>query len=441
MTVLIVIVFILGYILIAFEHKLKIDKASTSLLTGVICWLILLFGIGDMPVNSLISGGETTSAPYVREALFHHLGSISEILFFLLGAMTIVELIDVHHGFRVITEKINTSNRISLLWMISWITFFLSAGLDNLTTAIVMCALLRKILKKEEDLWLFGGFVIIAANSGGAWSPIGDVTTIMLWIGGQVTTLNIIESTFLASTGSLIVPLLFASYFLRKEKTSLEILSHKEIKSNVETTTFERNLLFFVGIASLLAVPVFKSITHLPPYMGILFMLGLLWFMTDVIHRHKTPEIRREFSVAYILHKIDTPTILFFLGILLAVSSLDVSGHLHILAEVLDKNLGNIYLINGSIGILSAVVDNVPLVAACMGMYNLTEFPQDHNFWELLAYCAGTGGSLLIIGSAAGVAAMGILKINFHWYLMRISLYALSGYLAGIAVYYLQHHV
>jgi Na+/H+ antiporter NhaD/arsenite permease-like protein len=440
MTVLIVFVFVLGYILIAFEHRLKIDKASTALLTGVICWLILLFGISQMPVNGLIPGTVTTSATYVHDALFHHLGEISEILFFLLGAMTIVELIDVHHGFRVITERINTSSRVRLLWMISWITFFLSAGLDNMTTAIVMCALLRKILKKEQDLWLFGGFVIIAANAGGAWSPIGDVTTIMLWIGGQVTTLNIIESTFLASAACIVVPLLFATYFLKKEKTSLEILSHNEIKSTVETTTFERNLLFFVGIGSLLAVPVFKSITHLPPYMGILFVLGLLWFMTDVIHRHKTPEIRREFSVAYILHKIDTPTILFFLGILLAVSSLDVSGHLHILAEVLDKNFGNIYLINGSIGILSSVIDNVPLVAACMGMYNLSEFPPDHDFWELLAYCAGTGGSLLIIGSAAGVAAMGILKINFHWYLMRISLYALSGYLAGIAIYYLQHH-
>ncbi|MFZ1679177.1 MAG: sodium:proton antiporter NhaD [Saprospiraceae bacterium] len=439
MTVLIVIVFILGYILIAFEHKLKIDKASTALLTGVICWLILLFGISSMPING-IRGGEITTLTYVHDSLSHHLAEISEILFFLLGAMTIVELIDVHQGFQVITEKINITSRTKLLWIISWITFFLSAGLDNLTTAIVMCAMLRKMLKKQEDLWLFGGFVIIAANAGGAWSPIGDVTTIMLWIGGQISTLNIMASTFLASLACLVVPLLFATYFLKKQNTSLDILSHKEIKSNVETTIFERNLLFFLGISSLLTVPIFKSITHLPPYMGILFALGLMWLVTDVIHRHKASEIRREFTVAYILYKIDTPTILFFLGILLAVSSLDVSGHLQVLAELLNKNFGNIYLINGSIGILSSVVDNVPLVAACMGMYNLSEFPPDHDFWELLAYCAGTGGSILIIGSAAGVAAMGILKINFQWYLMRISLYALSGYLAGLCVYYLQHH-
>ncbi|HZV68063.1 MAG TPA: sodium:proton antiporter NhaD [Saprospiraceae bacterium] len=439
MSVMIVIVFILGYILIAFEHSLKIDKASTALLTGVICWLMLLYGIAHMPVNTGITGTETSSFNYVHQSLFHHLGEIAEILFFLLGAMTIVELIDVHHGFRVITDRISTTNRIKLVWMISWITFFLSAGLDNLTTAIVMCALLRKILKKQEDLWFFGGFVIIAANAGGAWSPIGDVTTIMLWIGGQVTTFNIITATFLASAACLVVPLLFGTYFLRNENNVLETLSHKEIRSSVETTSFERNLLFFMGIGSLLAVPIFKSITHLPPYMGILFVLGLLWFVTDVMHKHKQPEIRREFSVAYILHKIDTPTILFFLGILLAVSSLEVSGHLRGLADVLDDRLGNIYLINGAIGLLSAIVDNVPLVAACMGMYDLSQFPQDHDFWELLAYCAGTGGSILIIGSAAGVAAMGILKMNFMWFLKKISVYSLIGYFAGILVYYLQH--
>ncbi|MEP6646986.1 MAG: sodium:proton antiporter NhaD [Saprospiraceae bacterium] len=440
MTILILLIFILGYVLIAFEHVLKIDKAASALLTGVTCWLVLLIGIHEMPVGTTLASGGADAFTYIHDSLFQHLGGIAEILFFLLGAMTIVELIDVHHGFQVITDRISTTNRIKLLWIIGWITFFMSAGLDNMTTAIVMCALLRKILHKEEDLWLFGGFVIIAANAGGAWSPIGDVTTIMLWIGGQVSTFNIINATFLASASCLLLPLLLASYSMKKDKTRLATLSPGGMKSTVSTTIRERNLLFFSGILALLLVPVFKSITSLPPYMGILLAVGLLWFLTDVLHRHKLPEIRREFSVAYILHKIDTPTILFFLGILLAVASLDVSGHLHLLAGALNTYFGNIYLINGSIGLLSSIVDNVPLVAASMGMYSLDIFPQDHKFWELMAYCAGTGGSILIIGSAAGVAAMGLLKMNFMWYIKRISFYALTGYLAGIAVYYLQHH-
>jgi len=440
MTLFIVVVFILGYVLIAFEHPLKIDKAATALLTGVICWLVLLFGIDDMPVFTSIAGTQTNTLSYVQNSLFQHLGEISEILFFLLGAMTIVELVDVHDGFRAITDRIKTANRIKLLWIISWVTFFLSAGLDNLTTAIIMCALLRRILKKREDMWLFGGFVIIAANAGGAWSPIGDVTTIMLWIGGQVTTLNIIKATFLASTASLLVPLLIASFLFRREKSELEPLSQNELESKLTTTPFERNFLFFLGIASLLSVPVFKAVTHLPPYMGILFALGLVWFITELIHWRKATDIRRGFSVAYMLQRIDTPSILFFLGILLAVASLDASGHLHLMAEILDQYFGDIYIINTVIGLLSAVVDNVPLVAASMGMYELTVFPPDHDFWSLLAYCAGTGGSILIIGSAAGVASMGILKMDFLWYMKRISLYALVGYLAGIAVYYLQHN-
>lgn len=439
MAIVIVLVFILGYTLIALEHPLKIDKAATALLTGVICWLVLVFGADQMPAFGEVTGTHPDQRVFITNSLFEHLGKISEILFFLLGAMTIVELVDAHDGFRVITDRITTSNRVKLLWIISWVTFFLSAGLDNMTTTIIMCALLRRIIKKQENVWLFGGFVIIAANSGGAWSPIGDVTTIMLWIGGQVTSLNIMKATFLASFASLFVPLIFASFYLRRDKAELEQLSEDEMKKVRITTPFEQKLLFFLGGAALLSVPVFKAITHMPPYMGILLSVGVLWYVTEVIHRGKDPEHRHDFSVSQMLHRIDTPSILFFLGILLAVGSLDTSGHLHKMAEVLDENFGSIYMINTIIGLLSAIVDNVPLVAACMGMYDLTVIPPDHDFWELLAYCAGTGGSILIIGSAAGVASMGILKIDFLWYLKRISLYALIGYFSGIAVYYLQH--
>ncbi len=438
MSTLILGVFILGYLLIALEHPLKLDKAGTALLTGMVCWLILLFGLDQMPSASEFALANTDAGSFVNTALFEHLGKIAEILFFLLGAMTIVELVDVHNGFKVITDRITTTNAVKLLWIICWVTFFLSAVLDNMTTAIIMCALLRRIIKKQDDKWLFGGFVIIAANAGGAWSPIGDVTTIMLWIGGQVTTFNIIYATFLASVSSLLIPLLVASYFQSRKKEILQKNAAHEMTAQHKTTGFEEKLMFILGFMGLLAVPVFKYFTHLPPYMGILLSVGVLWYVTDILHRHKEAETRHQFSVAAILHRIDTPTILFFLGILLAVGSLDVSGHLHDIADALNHHFGNIYAITGFIGILSSIVDNVPLVAASMGMYDLSTFPPDHPFWELLAYCAGTGGSLLIIGSAAGVASMGILKIDFLWYLKRISLYALIGYFTGIGVYYLQ---
>lgn len=442
MAFLIILVFLIGYTLIALEHPIKIDKAATALLTGVFCWLILIFGIDHMPAYAEIAGSHPDTKSFITHSLSEHLSNISEILFFLLGAMTIVELVDVHDGFRVITDRITTSNRVKLLWIISWVTFFLSAGLDNMTTAIIMCALLRRIIKKKENMWLFGGFVIIAANAGGAWSPIGDVTTIMLWIGGQVTTFNIMKSTFLASAACLLVPLFFATYFIGRDKTALDQMSEEDIQTKRVTTPFEQNLLFVLGGVALLSVPVFKAITHMPPYMGILLSVGILWYITELIHRGKEPDTRKEFSVSWMLHRIDTPSILFFLGILLAVASLDASGHLHLMASALNDTFnGSIYIINTTIGLLSAIVDNVPLVAACMGMYDLTVYHPDHDFWELLAYCAGTGGSILIIGSAAGVASMGILKIDFLWYLKRISIYAAIGYFAGIAVYYLQHHL
>src|SRR5688572_13958517 len=310
MAILIVAVLIIGYAFIAFEHSLKIDKAASALLTGVLCWLILMFGMEYMPAFSEISSAYPDTRSYISDSLSEHLGNIAEILFFLLGAMTIVELVDVHDGFRVITDRITTSNRVKLLWIISWVTFFLSAGLDNMTTAIIMCALLRRIIKKQDNMWLFGGFVIIAANAGGAWSPIGDVTTIMLWIGGQVTTFSIMKATFLASFACLFVPLLFASYYLRRDKDALEQLSETEMKASRITTPFEQKLLFFLGGVALLSVPVFKAITHMPPYMGILLAVGILWYITDLIHRRKSPESRHDFSVSYMLHRIDTPRIM-----------------------------------------------------------------------------------------------------------------------------------
>jgi Na+/H+ antiporter NhaD/arsenite permease-like protein len=437
MAILLVVVFIVGYALIAFEHPLKIDKAASALLTGVFCWVILLVGFENMPaIQALASPPDAHH--FLDEALFEHLGEIAGILFFLLGAMTIVELVDVHDGFRAITDRISTANRVTLLWVISWVSFFLSAGLDNMTTAIIMCALLRRIIKDKENIWLFGGFVIIAANAGGAWSPIGDVTTIMLWIGGQVTTIPIMKTLFVSSAISLLVPLLAASYFLKGNIESPK-QSASEQKAHSQTTALERNLMFFLGGVGLLSVPVFKAVTHYPPYLGILLSVGLLWYFTEFLHRGKEPETKQGFSVAAMLHRIDTPSILFFLGILLAVGALNTSGHLRQMATLLNQTFGNIYIINTIIGLLSAIVDNVPLVAAAMGMYPMTEFPADHDFWNLLAYCAGTGGSILIIGSAAGVASMSILKIDFLWYLKRISGYALIGYLSGIIVYYFTH--
>lgn len=435
MALLIVVAFIIGYAMIAFEHPLKIDKAASAILTGVACWLIVTFGIADMPAAA---AGLENPQELVHHSLSEHLSGISEILFFLLGAMTIVELVDVHNGFRVITDRIKTTDKVKLMWIISWVAFFLSSVLDNMTTAIIMCALLRKLIKKQEDLWFLGGFVIIAANAGGAWSPIGDVTTIMLWIGGQVTTFGIMKNTFVVSATCMLAPLLVATVVMRR-KAGQDEMAKVEIEHDDRTTPFERNLLFFLGVSALLFVPIFKTVTHMPPYMGILLSLGVLWYVTEIIHRGKEDDHRHKLTVATMLRRIDTPAILFFLGILLAVAALDTSGHLRLASEFLNNTFGNIYIINTMIGLLSAVVDNVPLVAASMGMYTMTEFPPDHDFWNLMAYCAGTGGSILIIGSAAGVAAMGILKVDFLWYLKRISIYAAIGYFAGIAVYYLEH--
>ena len=423
---LMIIIFILGYLAIALEHPLKIDKAASALIIGGLGWGLFAFSGVDHH--------------HMNEHLSHHLVDIGEILFFLLGAMTIVELIDAHQGFSIITNKITTNNKVALMWILSLITFFFSATLDNLTTAIVMSALLAKLIKDKKDLWMFAGVIIFTANAGGAWSPIGDVTTIMLWIGGQVTASNIITSIFIPSVVCAVVPLIYLSFRLKGKIIRPEMITLKEHQIN-PTTPFERNIIFYLGLLGLLFVPFFKTITHLPPYIGMLLSLGVLWLTTEIIHKSKNHEEKSALSVIGVLKKVDVPTIFFFLGILLAVAALQSAGQLDIVANYLNKTFnGDIYIINIIIGLLSSIVDNVPLVAGAMGMYEITptgNFAIDGAFWEFLAYCAGTGGSVLIIGSAAGVAVMGILKIDFIWYLKNISLLALIGYLSGAVTYIL----
>jgi len=422
MTVIIAIIFIVGYLAIAFEHPLKINKAASALLTGVVCWTLYALWGGDKEV--------------VSENLGHHLSDIAGIIFFLHGAMVIVELIDAHDGFEVITQQIRTTSKRKLVWIVGIITFFLSAVLDNLTTTIVMVSLLRKLIPSHKDRLMFAGLIVIAANAGGAWSPIGDVTTTMLWIGNQITTTNIIIKTVFPSLVCFFVPALVISLQM---KGSIEPVEQK--KEKLFSTIKERKTVFIIGIASLLFVPVFKTVTHLPPYMGIVFGLGLMWVLTEMVHSEKDEAEKGLLSVNHALRKIDSPSILFFLGILLAVSALQSTGILTSIASSLDRSIGNISAITIIIGFLSAIVDNVPLVAAAQGMYSLERYPTDHFFWEFLAYCSGTGGSILIIGSAAGVAAMGMEKIRFGWYLKKIAWLAIIGYLAGATVFLLQHYL
>ena len=412
-----IIVFILGYLAITLEHPLKINKTATALVTGVLVWTLYA-----------ISKGDATE-------LGHHLASTSEILFFLLGAMTLVELVDAHQGFYFVSRLIKTEKVIKLLWIVGLITFFMSAVLDNLTTSIVMVTLLRKLISNKETRTYFVGIVVIAANAGGAWSPIGDVTTTMLWIGGQISATGIIQSLLLPSLVALLVPLLVASFVLKNQA-----IGQPEASAALSSTE-ERDgkIMLFAGAGSLIGVPIFKTLTHLPPYMGILLALGLVWILSELLHSEKDEAAKKHLSVGYALTKIDTSSILFFLGILLAIGGLESFGYLHALSDQLAASLGNQNLIVTSIGLASAVVDNVPLVAATMGMYTLTDFPMDHEMWEYLAFCAGTGGSILIIGSAAGVAVMGMEKIEFGWYLKKIGFLALLGYFAGAGLYLLLH--
>lgn len=420
-----IIVFVLGYLAIALEHPIKVDKAATALIIGMLCWAFYVFTGAD---HHVIEHGHNGSG-----GLYHHLYDIANILFFLMGAMTIVELIDAHEGFKIITDKIKTNNKVKLLWIISFLTFFLSAALDNLTTTIVMISLLRKLVDDKATRWFFVGMVVVAANAGGAWSPIGDVTTTMLWIKGQLPHIpTLMEHVFIPAVISILIPLIVLSTYL---KGTIERPKIEESSLNSEpTTTFERNFIFFLGIGGLLFVPVFKTLTHLPPFMGMMLSLGILWLFTEVLHRHKNHEQKSELSVIGVLQKIDVASVLFFLGILMAVAALQEVGHLNTLAVFLNDTIGNLNVINVVIGFLSSIIDNVPLVAAAQGMYEIApEGPLAANgtFWQFLAYCAGTGGSSLIIGSAAGVAAMGLEKIDFIWYLKKISWIAVVGYLAG----------
>ena len=425
MLTLMIVIFVLGYLAIALEHPIKVDKAASALITGVLVWTLFVLSGADQH--------------FIEEQLLHHLSEISSILFFLLGAMTIVELVDAHEGFSIITDKITTKNRVKLLWIVSVLTFFFSAALDNLTTTIVMVSLLRKLIDDKYERWFFAGIVVVAANAGGAWSPIGDVTTTMLWIGGQLTTMTIIKTLIVPSIVAMIVPLTVLSFTMKGEIVRPVEVGNED--DSDPTTAFERNLIFFLGVAGLLFVPVFKTLTHLPPFMGMMLSLGVLWLVTEIIHRSKNKADKSQLSVIGVLRKIDTASVLFFLGILLAVAGLQSAGHLAVMAQNLNEWFGgDIYAINIVIGLLSAIVDNVPLVAGSMGMYEITSvgnFAQDGVFWQFLAFCAGTGGSALIIGSAAGVAAMGLEKIDFVWYLKKISILALLGYFAGAGTYIL----
>ncbi len=417
-----IVIFVIAYAAIALEHPLKINKSASALVGAGLLWTIYALGTSDHHV--------------ITHQLGESLMGTAQIAFFLMGAMTIVEVVDAHNGFEVITKRIRATQLSSLMWLVGFVTFFLSAILDNLTTTIVMISLMRKILAKHDDRLFFAGIIVIAANAGGAWTPIGDVTTTMLWIGGQVTSLNIMESVFLPSIVCLLVPLGVTAYVLRGQPVVSP--EHIETDHGLKTSEFEKNVMFCLGLGILVAVPVFKTVTHLPPFLGILFGLGILWLVGDLIHRKKEDEFKQHLTLAHALSRIDMSSLVFFVGILLAVATLEHTHILSDLAKSLDQSIGRLDVIVIVIGIVSAIVDNVPLVAAAMGMYDLKTYPTDHFLWEFLAYCAGTGGSILIIGSAAGVAAMGLEKIHFFWYVKKISGLALIGYLAGAGVYILQ---
>lgn len=443
--VIIITVFAVGYTAIALEHYLKVNKTASALLTGILCWTVFVLSsptewvLSSEHYQQFISAasgvegrGETLFREFVLSELSHHLAVISEILFFLLGAMTIVELIDAHHGFRIITDRIRTRNPVLLLWIVCWITFFLSSILDNLTTTIVMVSLIRKLIHDQKMRLFFAGMIVIAANAGGAWTPIGDVTTTMLWIGGQITTVNIIQALFIPSLICMLAPLLYLT-FTMKGDLGTAVLSAKPDNSSING----RRRMFLFGICALISVPIFKTYTHLPPYMGMLAGLGVLWVISEFIHPELDDAVKKHYTVAGALSRVDVPSVLFFLGILLAVGALESMQALHHFAIFLAESVGDNRIIITLIGLLSAVVDNVPLVAASMGMYSLEVYPTDHMIWEYLAYCAGTGGSILIIGSAAGVAAMGMEKIDFVWYVKKVSLIAFIGYISGAATYLL----
>jgi Na+/H+ antiporter NhaD/arsenite permease-like protein len=420
----IVTIFIIAYAAIAFEHPIKINKSASALVGAGLLWTVYAVLKGDPAL--------------IDQQLNESVSGTAQIVFFLIGAMTIVEVIDAHNGFEVITSLIRTRSQVTLMWLVGFVTFFLSAILDNMTTTIVMISLMKKLLDNQDDRLFFASMIVIAANAGGAWSAIGDVTTTMLWIGGQITPLAIVKGVFLASLINLVVPLAVVAWLL---KGRMVVVPPGQKDESFRTTLFERNLTFYMGLGILLLVPAFKTVTHLPPFMGILFGLGILWVVGELVHRHKDDDEKTHLSLVGALRRIDMTSIVFFIGILLAVAALERAHVLEMLAKWLDATVGRLDVIVILLGLLSAVVDNVPLVAASMGMYGLNQYPPDSFLWEFVAYCAGTGGSILIIGSASGVAAMGLERIHFFWYVKRISGLALLGYFGGVIAYIVQYNL
>lgn len=431
----IIVAFVAGYLCIALESLTKINKAAIALLMCVVCWTLLMVSPGAYYPDVASDG----VLHHISEVIEHHLGDAAGTLFFLMGAMTIVEIVDSNGGFNFVRDIMKTRSKRKLLWRVAIATFFLSAILDNLTTSIVMIMVLRKLVQSREERLIYAALIIISANSGGAFSPIGDVTTIMLWIKGVITTQGILTEIFIPSLVSMLVPAFILQYSLSGKFDKEQNLVTAEVS---QFTKVQRNIIFWLGVGGLVFVPIFKSITHLPPFMGILLVLGVLWTVTEIFHHNTSEDDTMAKRVSDLLSRIDLSTIMFFLGILMAVAVLQEIGVLTALGSGLnDVFAGNYYVINGIIGVLSSIVDNVPLVAGCMGMYPVAEtgaMAIDGIFWQLLAYCAGVGGSMLIIGSAAGVVVMGLEKITFGWYLKRITWIAFVGYLAGIVTYWLQ---
>ncbi|MBO4530909.1 MAG: sodium:proton antiporter NhaD [Paludibacteraceae bacterium] len=460
MLAIMIVLFLLGYLAIALEHQISVNKAATALVLCGLLWTLYIVESPSILSNSsefaeywkntpddIIPFGEKVISYVTGVEIIEHIGDVAEILFFLMGAMTIVELIDIHGGFSIITNRIRLKNKRKLLCAIVIVTFFMSAILDNLTTTIVILMMLRKLIQDQKERWLFAGLVIIAANSGGAFSPIGDVTTIMLWVRGNVSAGSIIPSLILPSIISVLIPLFFASRMLHEsEDNVVPVVENKNQKSYATMSYIsskEQKIIFFLGVGSLIFVPIFKSLTHLPPFLGVLLGLSVLWFYTEIMYQKKDIPSGSRVTIPYALSRIDMTTILFFLGILMSVAALQCAGILTSLSETLDNVFNkNVYAINIVIGFLSSIVDNVPLVAGAMGMYeaeSVGAFAPDGVFWLMLAYCAGVGGSMLIVGSAAGVVAMGLEKITFGWYLKHISWMAVLGYLAGAVVFVLMH--
>lgn len=442
LSICIVTIFVFGYLCIAIESVTKVNKAAVALLMFVGCWTIFMIDPTQYPAIGNIGHDLVPAA--VTSVIEHHLGSTATTLFFLMGAMTIVELVDQNGGFNFVRDMLKTKSKRGLLWRIAFLTFFLSAILDNLTTSIVMIMILRKLVDDRQDRLVYASLVVVAANSGGAFSPIGDVTTIMIWNKGLITAVGVIKELLVPSLVSMVIPAYLLSLMLKGDMQSVAETStgEKVITAEGELTASQRKTVFFLGVGGLIFVPIFKSITHLPPFVGILLVLGVLWTVTEIFYRHLGEDDGdgMQKRVTNILTRIDMGTILFFLGILMAVACLETIGALTLLGDGLNTVFnGNYYLINGIIGVLSSIVDNVPLVAGCMGMYTMDmgdPFVVDGIFWQLLAYCAGVGGSMLIIGSAAGVVVMGLEKITFGWYMKKISWIVLMGYLAGMLVYW-----